>query len=178
MNQRPWYNIISEARYISLLIKLWHNAGTRNEREEKFIQVKFEKTHTLSRIEKPRLTTSGYDSDGSGCRIAREKRPCKKKVDAGYRRCTSTNRKRIRRTSATALPGFIGHSEERESVILWTQMRRCLRVGHLSRVSREREKGPIPNPLYACRWCPLCNEAQPSQYWLRARLMDLPRMCV
>lgn len=31
----------------------------------------------------------------------------------------------------------------RESVILWTQMRRCLRAGHLSRVSRER-KGTDP----------------------------------
>jgi len=59
-----------------------------------------------------------------------------------------------RRTSATALPGFIGHSR-RESVILWTQMRRCLRTEHLSRVSRERKGTGRPagrsDPLYACR---------------------------
>lgn len=68
----------------------------------------------------------------------------------------------------------------RESVILWTQMRRCLRAEHLSRVSCERKGtgGGRSDPLYACRWCPLCNEAQPSQYWLQARLMDLPRVCI
>lgn len=105
----------------------------------KFIQVKFERYYYAS-VDKrigARIDDERLRRRRSGCRMEK-KRSCKKKVDRGegiyvesetydgppQRDCTS----RIYRPFG------------RESVILWTQMRRCLRVGHLSRVSRERKR--------------------------------------
>lgn len=116
------------------LIKLWRNAGDVG----KFIRIKFERRYYASvdkRIGSPdwrRAVTTMLRVSAREALVKRrriERRYVELETYDGPPQSDCTSR--------------IYRPFGRESVILWTQMRRCLRAGHLSRVSRER-KGTDP----------------------------------